>query len=211
MLRVHSIYKSIQGEGQLIGLPMVFVRFAGCPLRCKWCDTEEVRASRGKQMSIEQIMEEIGKLRLRYVCLTGGEPLAQSESVTLMNKMMDRGLFVQLETSGALSLEEVPCSERVMISMDIKCPSSGMHDRMDFSNIELLSPFDQLKFIISDDDDYQYAKGIIKERDPKCPIIMTPVGGKELKSLAEKVLRDKLSARVLPQLHKLIWGDEQNR
>jgi 7-carboxy-7-deazaguanine synthase len=211
MLRVHSINKSIQGEGQLIGLPMVFIRLAGCPLRCKWCDTEEVRSSRGKQMSIEQIMEEIGKLRLRYVCLTGGEPLAQNESVTLMNKMMDRGLFIQLETSGAISLEEVPCSERVMISMDIKCPSSGMHDRMDFSNIELLSPFDQLKFIISDDEDYQYARGIIKEHDPKCPIIMTPVGGKDLKSLAERVLRDKLSARVLPQLHKLIWGDERNR
>jgi len=208
MLRVHSIFRSIQGEGLLIGIPMVFVRLAGCPLRCTWCDTAEVRSSPGTQMSIDQVIEEAQKNRLRYLCLTGGEPLKQQESVTLMNQLINRGFFVQLETSGAISVEEVPCSEKVMISMDIKCPSSEMHEMMDLSNLELLSPYDQLKFIIADERDYLYAKKIIKEYDPKCPIVMTPVGGTDLEYLANRILKDRLNARVLPQLHKLIWGEE---
>ncbi len=125
-----------------------------------------------------------------------------------MNQLINQGFFVQLETSGAISIEEVPCSEKVMISMDIKCPSSEMHEMMDFSNLELLSPYDQLKFIIADERDYLYAKKIIKEYDPNCPIVMTPVGGTDLEYLANRILKDRLNARVLPQLHKLIWGEE---
>lgn len=211
MLRVHSIFKSIQGEGLLIGLPTVFIRLAGCPLRCKWCDTVDARTSPGKAMSIDEIMNEIEKSKLKYVCLTGGEPLAQKETISLMNRLIDKDFFIQLETSGAISLEEVPCSENVMTSMDIKCPSSGEKDKMDFSNIELLSQYDQLKFVIADEKDYEYAKDIMRKYDIKAAIIMTPVGGTDLKSLAEEVLRDRLQVRVLPQLHKLIWGNEPDR
>jgi len=190
---------------------MFFVRVAGCPLRCKWCDTDEARSSPGKQMTVDQITDEIEKSKLKYVCLTGGEPLAQDETVTLMNRLIDKDFFIQLETSGALSLEEVLCSENVMISMDIKCPSSGEHEKMDFSNIELLSQFDQLKFVIADERDYEYAKDIMKKQEIKAAIIMTPVGGTDLKFLAEKVLKDRLQVRVMPQLHKIIWGDEKDR
>ena len=211
MLSVYSIFKSIQGEGLLMGIPTVFVRLAGCPLRCSWCDTAEARTASGKPMSIEQIVAEIEKTRLFYVCLTGGEPLMQKESITLINKLIDKDYFIQLETSGALPLEEVPCSENVMISMDVKCPSSGMQDRMDMSNIELLSQFDQLKFVIADEADYLYAKKIMEENTINAAIIMTPVGGKDLEWLAKRVIRDKLKVRVLPQLHKLIWGDQPDR
>ncbi|MEM4265011.1 MAG: radical SAM protein [Thermoplasmata archaeon] len=211
MLKVHSIFKSIQGEGLLMGLPMVFIRLAGCPLRCKWCDTADARSSPGKGMSLEEVMAEVENSKMRYVCLTGGEPLAQRESITLMNKLIDKDYFIQLETSGALSLEEVPCSENVMISMDIKCPSSGEHQSMDFSNIELLSQYDQLKFVIADEKDYAYAKEIIGKYEIKAAIVMTPVGGTDLKFLAEKVVKDRLQVRVMPQLHKLIWGNEPDR
>lgn len=211
MLNVHSIFKSIQGEGQLIGLPMVFVRLSGCPLRCRWCDSEDSRESRGEVMDIDQIIEKVQKSSVTAVCLTGGEPLAQSGSITLMNRLVDSGFLIQLETSGALPIEEVPCTEQVMISMDIKCPSSGMDNRMKFTNIELLSPFDQIKFVVQDERDYEYAKKTIEKFEPKCPVIMTPVGGVDMKFLAEKVLRERLNVRVLPQLNKIIWGVEPDR
>jgi 7-carboxy-7-deazaguanine synthase len=162
-------------------------------------------------MTVDQILEEVRKTRLSYVCITGGEPLMQKETITLMNRLIDSDFFIQLETSGSIPLEEVPCSDNVMISMDIKCPSSGEHEKMDFSNIELLSQYDQLKFIIADEKDYAYAKKIIADYTINCPIIMTPVGGKELEWLAKRVIRDRLRVRVLPQLHKLIWGDEPDR
>jgi 7-carboxy-7-deazaguanine synthase len=211
MLKVYSIFKSLQGEGLLMGIPTVFIRLAGCPLRCSWCDTAEARTSPGKPMTVEQILVEVEKTRLSYVCLTGGEPLMQEESITLINKLTAKDYFVQLETSGAISLEEVPCSENVMISMDIKCPSSGEHEKMDFSNLELLSQYDQLKFVIKDEGDYLYAKKIMAENAINAAIIMTPVGGKDLEWLAKRVIRDKLKVRVMPQLHKLIWGDEPDR
>lgn len=194
-----------------MGLPMVFIRLAGCPLRCSWCDTADARTSAGKSMSIDQVLQEVEKTRLNYVCLTGGEPLMQKESITLMNKLIGQDYFIQLETSGAISLEEVPCSENIMTSMDIKCPSSGEHEKMDFSNLELLSQYDQLKFIIADEKDYLYAKKIMEENEICAAIIMTPVGGTDLEWLAKKVIKDKLQVRVMPQLHKLIWGNEPDR
>jgi 7-carboxy-7-deazaguanine synthase len=116
-----------------------------------------------------------------------------------------------LETNGAMPLDDLPCVENMTISMDIKCPSSGESGKMFFDNIELLGPTDQLKFVISDDRDYRYAREIIEKHAPKCVVIFTPVGGTELKELAEKVLKDGLDVRVLPQLHKFIWGEEDNR
>ncbi len=209
-MKIYSIFKSIQGEGMTIGAPTVFVRTSGCPLRCTYCDTPQA-FDKGEQMTIEAIMAKVKRLGCSHVCLTGGEPLAQKESVTLLQKLLDSGYHLVLETNGAMPLDELPCVENLTISMDIKCPSSGEAEKMLFENIELLGPTDQLKFIIADDRDYEYAKEVIDRYSPKSEVIMTPVGGKDLRSLAEKVLKENLDVRVLPQLHKYIWGDEDNR
>jgi len=162
-------------------------------------------------MSIEAILAKVAKLGCRHVCLTGGEPLSQKESLRLLDKLLEQGYHVVLETSGAVSLDDLPCVENLTVSMDIKCPSSGESGKMIFKNIELLGPTDQLKFVIADDADYAYAKEVVLEHEPKCEVIFTPVGGKDLKGIAEKVLQERLNVRVLPQLHKFIWGDEDNR
>lgn len=209
-MKIYSIFKSLQGEGLTIGAPTAFVRTSGCPLRCTYCDTPQA-FEQGEQMSIEAILAKVEKLECRHVCLTGGEPLAQKDSVKLLEKLLGRGFHVVLETNGAMPLDEMPCVENLTISMDIKCPSSGESSKMILKNIELLGPTDQLKFIIADDADYEYAKEVVAQHGPKCEVILTPVGGKDLRHIAEKVLKDRLNVRVLPQLHKFIWGDEDNR
>jgi len=209
-MKIYSIFKSLQGEGLTIGAPTTFIRTSGCPLRCTYCDTPQA-FDKGEQMTIDAILAKVKKLRCHHVCLTGGEPLAQNDAVSLIEKILDGGYYLVLETNGAMPLDKLPCVENLTISMDIKCPSSGESGKMLFANIELLGPTDQLKFIISDDRDYDYAKEIIERFSPKSEIILTPVGGKDLKSLAEKVLKENLDVRVLPQLHKFIWGDEDNR
>ncbi len=207
-MRVHEIFRSLQGEGVLIGTPTVFIRTVGCNLECSWCDTEYAREG-GIELSIEQIMSEVDKHNTRFICLTGGEPLMQKDAIKLMDKLVDKCYHVTLETNGSLPLEDVPCSENMLISMDIKCPSSGMEERMLMSNIELLSPADQLKFIVADIDDLMYAEDILKGYEVRSNVIFTPVGGLELEPVARFVLSRKLNARVLPQLHKLIWGDRK--
>ncbi|HEX7392979.1 MAG TPA: radical SAM protein [Thermoplasmata archaeon] len=209
-MKIYSIFKSLQGEGLTIGAPTAFIRTSGCPLRCTYCDTPQA-FDKGEQMTIEAIMAKVAKLKCRHVCLTGGEPLAQKDAIKLLERLLDQGYQVVLETNGAMQLDELPCDANLTISMDIKCPSSGEADKMRFKNIELLGPTDQLKFIIADEADYNYAKDVLKEYEAKCEIIFTPVGGTELRSLAEKVLKEDLDVRVLPQLHKFIWGDEDNR
>ena len=209
-MKIYSIFKSLQGEGLTIGAPTAFIRTSGCPLRCTYCDTPQA-FDKGEQMTVDDILGRIAKLKCTHVCLTGGEPLAQKDAPKLLKSLLDKGYQVVLETSGAMPLDDMPCVENLTISMDIKCPSSGEADKMLFDNIELLGPTDQLKFIISDDTDYEYAKEVIEKQSPKCEVILTPVGGKDLKSLAEKVLKHGLNVRVLPQLHKFIWGDEDNR
>lgn len=209
-MKIYSIFKSLQGEGLTIGAPTAFIRTSGCPLRCTYCDTPQA-FDKGEQMSVDAIMTRVKKLRCSHVCLTGGEPLAQKDSPKLIEKLLDEGYQLVLETNGAMPLDDLPCVENLSISMDIKCPSSGEADKMRFENIELLGPTDQLKFIIGNDADYHFAKEVIEKHSPKCEVILTPVGGKDLKSLAEKVLKEGLDVRVLPQLHKFIWGDEDNR
>ncbi len=207
-MEICEIYPSIQGEGLDMGLPTVFVRTSGCPLRCKWCDTLYA-FSEGEEMSIEQILEQIQSHGMSRVCLTGGEPLVQKDIYRLIQKLIDSNYFVSIETSGAISIEDMPCVENLRIVLDIKCPSSEMHEKMDFSNIELLSPGDELKFVVADKKDYEYAKGIVDKYKPICSIVMQPVWGSEIKELAEWVLDDHLNARVLPQLHKIIWGERR--
>jgi 7-carboxy-7-deazaguanine synthase len=209
-MKIYSIFKSIQGEGLTIGAPTTFVRTSGCPLRCTYCDTTQAYDA-GEQMTLDAIMKKVERFGTRNVCLTGGEPLAQRDAPKLVQMLLDAGFKVVVETNGAMPLDELPCTESLTISMDIKCPSSGESEKMLFDNIELLGPTDQLKFIISDDKDYAYAKEILEKYSPKCEVIFTPVGGKDLKAVAEKVLKEKLEVRVLPQLHKFIWGEEDNR
>jgi 7-carboxy-7-deazaguanine synthase len=209
-VKVYSIFKSLQGEGLTMGAPTTFVRTSGCPLRCAYCDTKKAY-DKGEEMSLDQVMKKVAKHRTRHVCLTGGEPLAQKEASKLIQMLVDKGYQVVLETNGAMPLDEMPCVENLTLSMDIKCPSSGESSKMIFTNIEILGPTDQLKFIIADDADYAYAKQVLEQYSPKCEVIFTPVGGKDLRSLAEKVLKEGLDVRVLPQLHKFIWGDEDDR
>ena len=209
-MKIYSIFKSLQGEGLTIGAPTTFIRTSGCPLRCTYCDTPQA-FDKGEQMTLEAIMKKVNQLRCRHVCLTGGEPMAQKDAPRLIQMIIDEGYHLVLETNGAMPLDELPCVENLTISMDIKCPSSGESEKMLLDNLEVLGPTDQLKFIIADDRDYEYAKEVIAKYSPKCEMIMTPVGGRDLKILAEKVLKEGLDVRVLPQLHKFIWGDEDNR
>ena len=209
-MKIYSIFRSIQGEGLMIGAPTVFIRTSGCPLRCTYCDTPQA-FDQGEEMIVDDIVTDVLRYGTANVCLTGGEPLAQKDSFRLIQRLVDEDFVVVVETSGAIPLDEMPCVENLSISMDIKCPSSGEEGRMVYENLELLGPTDQLKFVISDDTDYEFAKKVLADYRPKCEVIFTPVGGRDLRELAEKVLKDGLRCRVLPQLHKLIWGDEDDR
>ncbi|UCD92625.1 MAG: radical SAM protein [Methanobacteriota archaeon] len=207
-MKICEIYSSIQGEGLDIGAPTVFVRTSGCPLKCKWCDTL-FAFTEGDEMTVEEILEKVQSFSVSRVCLTGGEPLIQKDMYGLINKLLDSNYFVSIETGGSIAIEDMPCVENLRIVLDIKCPSSEMQDKMEFSNIELLGPTDELKFVVADREDYDYAKGIIAKYEPICSIVMQPVWGNDIKELAEWVINDKLNARVLPQLHKIIWGEER--
>lgn len=207
-MKICEIYSSIQGEGLDIGAPTVFVRTAGCPLRCKWCDTL-FAFNEGEEMTVEEILGEVQNCKVSRVCLTGGEPLIQKDSYKLVNRLLEMNYFVSVQTGGSVPIEEMPCVDNLRIVLDIKCPSSEMQDKMEFSNVELLGPTDELKFVIADRKDYEYAKEIIAKYEPMCSIVMQPVWGNEIKDLAEWVMEDKLNARVLPQLHKIIWGEKR--
>jgi len=208
IMKVNEIFYSIQGEGTLIGIPMVFVRFTGCNLRCTWCDTKYAWEE-GKEMSMEEIIGEIRKYKSNWVCLTGGEPLLQKDIYKLIDRLINLGYRVLLETNGSLSLEDLPCEEQLIVDMDIKTPSSGMSNFMNLENLELLGPKDTIKFVIADENDYNFMKEFIKNHEIKGEVIAQPEGNKNLKWLTEKVLEDGLNIRVLPQLHKIIWGDRR--
>ncbi|MBM4237032.1 MAG: radical SAM protein [Euryarchaeota archaeon] len=206
-MKLSEIFYSLQGEGVLIGTPTVFVRTAGCNLRCNWCDTEYARSDKGVEQSVQEVMDQVRRFKTRYVCVTGGEPLLQKDTYRLASALLDNNYNVSVETNGSISLEELPCSENMLISMDMKCPSSGMEVRMDTSNLELLSPADQLKFIVADEKDLLYALDVLQNHEILCPVIFTPVGGLDIRPVADWVLKRKLQVRVLPQLHKIIWGE----
>ncbi|QLH75447.1 MAG: radical SAM protein [Methanomassiliicoccales archaeon] len=209
-MKICEIFRSLQGEGVMIGTPTTFVRLTGCNLDCTWCDTRYARKE-GNEMTIEEVIEKVKELDTKFVCITGGEPLMQRSTIKLIERLLDLGYHITLETNGSYSLEELPCSMNMIVSMDIKCPSSGMEEKMDLSNLELLSPVDQLKFVVADRGDMVYASRLLKEHPVECNVIFTPVGGIDLEEVAEFILKKKINARVLPQLHKIIWGDERCR
>ncbi len=190
-------------------MPTVFVRTCGCNLQCEWCDTTYARIEEGIEMSPLDILEKVKGFKSRFVCLTGGEPLLNKDVYKLTDILLQNAFHVSIETNGSISLEDLPCSDKLLISMDIKCPSSGMSDRMKLENLELLSPADQLKFVVADKDDFSFAVKILKEHQVQCPVIVTPVGGLDIRPVAEWVLKSGLHVRVLPQLQKLIWGQRR--
>jgi 7-carboxy-7-deazaguanine synthase len=197
-------FVSIQGEGLMMGVPTLFIRTAGCNLDCSWCDTKYAFGG-GKETHVGELAEMAAGIS--HVCVTGGEPMLQKELPELLELLLSEGKHVVLETNGSMDVRGLPKDRNLMISMDIKCPSSGMSEKMLTSNIASLGEKDQLKFIISDVADFEFAVDVLKEYAPKTNVIFSPVGGMDLRPLAEEVLRRKLDVRVLPQLHKIIWGD----
>ncbi len=209
-MKISEIFFTIQGEGVEIGLPTVFVRLFVCDLRCTWCDSMyAVEGTDFKEMTIEEVRAEIKRFNCKRVCFTGGEPLIQKKELeTLAKDLVKDDYEMVLETSG--HKEPPPIffwADSCLISMDCKCPSSEMENWMNFELFEKLRPKDQLKFVIQDEVDYEYAKGILKKYQIRASIIFQPVYGTSLKWLTERVLEDRLErVRILPQLHKIIWG-----
>lgn len=208
-LNINEIFYSIQGEGSRTGLPCVFVRMQGCMLRCKWCDTDyalELREIKNI-MTIEEIINKIQSFNCNFVELTGGEPLAQENTVLLAKILCDLGYQVAIETNGYSDISKLDC--RVIKIMDLKCPDSGMSKFNNYENIKYLSHKDEVKFVIASDNDFEWATEIIKKYDLTkivSYVFVSPAFGLyEPKKLAEKVLNCGLNIRLQLQLHKYIW------
>ena len=205
-MKICETFKSIQGEGLMIGALTFFIRTAGCNLNCSWCDTQYSK-SVGRDVSVDEIVNEVGDCR--NVCITGGEPLLQEAVYELMDKLLMKGKRIVLETNGSMNISKVCKSPNLIISMDIKCPSSGMEEEMMLSNMRLLKATDQLKFVVSNGGDFEYALLLLKEKPVESTIIFSPVGGMDIEPLAEEIVERNLDVRVLPQLHKMIWGNKR--
>lgn len=207
-MRVTEIFHSIQGESSYAGQPCVFVRLTGCPLRCTWCDTEYAFYG-GTEQPIDEILSKVDSYGCRLVEVTGGEPLAQSDAFPLISTLCDRGYQVLIETSGAIDIASV--DRRAHIILDVKCPGSGMTDRMYWPNLNQLTMKDEAKFVLADRKDYDWAREIIAkyELTTRCSVLMSPVfGSLEPRQLAEWVLADRLPVRFQLQLHKWIWAPD---
>ena len=205
-MRITEIFHSIQGEGTLIGLPMLFIRTNRCNLRCRWCDSTYT-FSGGQEMTLDEIMEKIYASSEDWVCLTGGEPLLQRESVELIERAGRVGRKVLLETGGSLSLKDYANMDNLTIDMDVKTPSSGEQASLYRNNLDYLRRGDYIKFVVADHIDLAYALDFIRNGKMKFGVVLQPAWGTDMKWLAEKVLESHLNVRVLPQLHKLIWGE----
>lgn len=208
MLRVTEIFHSIQGESTFAGRPCVFVRLTGCPLRCTWCDTEYAFYG-GSERSIDDIVRQVREYDCQLVEVTGGEPLAQTDTAGLLSRLCDEGFTVLLETSGAIDTATV--DPRVHIVLDAKCPGSGMTERMHWPNVERIRPQDEVKFVIQDRVDYEWAKDVVARYSlsSRCSVLFSPVFGTlDPRQLAEWVLADRLSVRFQLQMHKHIWSPD---
>lgn len=210
-LRITEIFHSLQGEARSVGWPTVFVRLTGCPLRCTYCDTTYSFFG-GEWQTIDAILETVASYGARHVCVTGGEPLSQKRCVILLQRLCDAGYEVSLETSGAIDISEV--DPRVSRVMDLKTPASNEMHRNRWENLSLLTLHDQIKFVICDRADYEWARGITSEHKlaERCEVLFSPSYGQvSLRDLAEWILQDRLPVRLQTQLHKHIWGEEQGR
>lgn len=205
-MKIIETFTSLQGEGLKMGIPTFFIRLAGCNLDCLWCDTKYAMGE-GTERNINELVEEC---KVSHACITGGEPLLQKDVFKLIDLLLSEGKHIVLETNGSIDVSNLPKDENLMISMDFKPPSSGMTDRMLISNLSVLTMKDQLKFIIENDEDMECAISVLKKYSPNTNVIFSPVGGMDLEPLAEEVLFRELDVRVLPQLHKIIWGNKRS-
>ena len=193
-----------------MGLPMVFVRTTGCNLRCSYCDTTYAYQG-GSEETIASIHDKISPFHCYNVCVTGGEPLIQQNIHSLLEMLSEQGYQIVLETNGSKSIRDYLDINHLMISLDVKCPSSKMHEHMETKNLDMLRPQDQLKFIIGSKEDYSYAKKIITQNTQPCPIYVQPVYGFSIQTLSSWVLEDHLPAHIGIQLHKYIWGENTKK
>ncbi|MDX9702459.1 MAG: radical SAM protein [Candidatus Auribacterota bacterium] len=208
---VHEIFKSIQGESSYAGFLCTFVRFAGCNLKCAYCDTVETQNSDiALSMSMEEILQSVNRLSCHLVLLTGGEPLLQNHIIPLCNELQRLNYTILIETNGTMGIEDF--SDNIRFIMDVKCPGSAMAGSFAEKNLSFIKPVDELKFVISDRDDYLWAKQYLIQHNltNRCGLIFSPVWGKiPLSDIAEWIIEDNLShVRLQVQLHKLIWGPE---
>lgn len=210
-LRITEIFYSLQGEARSVGWPTVFIRLTGCPLRCGYCDTSYAFQG-GEWYTLDDILQEVARYRTRHVTVTGGEPLAQKPCLTLLSRLCDAGYEVSLETSGALDISRV--DHRVIKVMDLKTPGSGEAARNLYANLQHLQPQDQIKFVLCDRQDYEWAVALLKQYAlaDKCEVLFSPVQGQLApRQLADWILADQLPVRFQLQLHKVLWGDEPGR
>jgi 7-carboxy-7-deazaguanine synthase len=208
-LNITEIFYSLQGEAREVGIPTVFVRLTGCPLRCNYCDT--AYAFKGNNpLSIEQILAEISKYKTHYVCVTGGEPMAQSNCLGLLDTLIEKGYKVSMETSGSIDISEV--NKNVSIVMDLKTPSSTEQHQNRYENIALLENKDQLKFVIASRLDFDWCCSILEDYEVLSDVLFSPVY-ESLKpaQLADWILEKQLNVRLQVQLHKILWGDEKGK
>lgn len=210
-LKITEIFYSLQGETNTVGLPTVFVRLTGCPLRCVYCDTTYAFKG-GERLSFEQIFQKVAEYQCQYITVTGGEPLAQPECIALLTALCDKGYIVSLETSGALDVSKV--DSRVIKVIDLKTPSSGELEKNLYENIQYALEKDQVKFVIGNQEDYQWSKKIMAQYDlpNKTQVLFSPIYETiEARELADWILQDQLSVRFQVQLHKYLWNDEPGR
>ena len=208
-LNITEIFYSLQGEAKEVGIPTVFVRLTGCPLRCNYCDT--AYAFKGNNpLSIQHILDEVAQYNTRYVCVTGGEPMAQSNCLKLLDSLIDSGYNVSMETSGSIDI--APVNNKVSIVMDIKTPSSTEEHQNRYENLPILKSKDQLKFVISSRSDFDWCNEILDNHEVESEILFSPVY-ESLKpvQLADWILEKKLNVRLQVQLHKILWGDQKGK
>ena len=208
-LNITEIFYSLQGEAKEVGIPTVFVRLTGCPLRCNYCDT--AYAFKGNNpLSIQHILDEVAQYNAQYVCVTGGEPMAQSNCLKLLDSLIDSGYNVSMETSGSIDI--TPVNSKVSIVMDIKTPSSTEEHQNRYENLPILKSKDQLKFVIASRSDFDWCNEILDNHEVESEILFSPVY-ESLKpvELADWILEKKLNVRLQVQLHKLLWGDQKGR
>ncbi|MGH8253256.1 MAG: 7-carboxy-7-deazaguanine synthase QueE [Steroidobacteraceae bacterium] len=210
-MKVTEIFHSLQGEAQFVGMPTVFVRLTGCPLRCHYCDTAYAFHG-GEWWSLPDIVERVAQFNTHDVCVTGGEPLAQRACLPLMHALCERGFRVSLETSGALDIEGI--DSRVSRVVDVKTPGSGEEARNLYPQLQTLTPIDQIKFVITSRADYDWSRELLVAQalHERCNVLFSPSFGQvEPRQLAEWILADRLPVRFQMQLHKILWGEERGR
>lgn len=209
-MRIIEIFHSVQGEGPFTGLRTSFIRTARCNLRCSWCDTA-YSFGPGRERSIASILKTIATHHTRYACLTGGEPLLQREAAALLRALSDRGMTTVVETGGSLDVTPYLEIPRVVLSVDVKCPSSKMQAHNRWSNLDKLRPSDVVKFVIADRPDYLYARRTLATRPMPSTVVFQPVWGTDAGRLGDWVLADRLDVRLMLQEHKVLWGDVPGR